>query len=120
MRSKQLDLFLLDQAVHAIEMMGDKITSKKIAQEAGVSVVPGSNGAISDIQKAKAECIKIGYPVMVKASSGGGGKGMRVVEREEDLELSMQAAMNEARSSLEMIEFLLKNLCSNRDILKFK
>ena len=62
-------------------------------------MVPGSKGAISDIQKAKAECMKIGYPVMVKASAGGGGKGMRVVEREEDLELSMQAAMNEARSS---------------------
>ena len=92
-------LIFIGPTVHAIEMMGDKITSKKIAQEAGVSVVPGSKGAISDIQKAKAECIKIGYPVMVKASSGGGGKGMRVVEREEDLELSMQAAMNEARSS---------------------
>ena len=92
-------LIFIGPAAHAIEMMGDKITSKKIAQEAGVSVVPGSKGAISDIQKAKAECMKIGYPVMVKASSGGGGKGMRVVEREEDLELSMQAAMNEARSS---------------------
>ena len=92
-------LIFIGPTAHAIEMMGDKITSKKIAQEAGVSVVPGSKGAISDIQKAKAECIKIGYPVMVKASSGGGGKGMRVVEREEDLELSMQAAMNEARSS---------------------
>ncbi len=92
-------LIFIGPAAHAIEMMGDKITSKKIAQEAGVSTVPGSNGAISDIQKAKAECIKIGYPVMVKASSGGGGKGMRVVEREEDLELSLQAAMNEARSS---------------------
>ncbi len=92
-------LIFIGPAAHAIEMMGDKITSKKIAQEAGVSTVPGSKGAISDIQKAKAECIKIGYPVMVKASAGGGGKGMRVVEREEDLELSMQAAMNEARSS---------------------
>ncbi len=92
-------LIFIGPTVNAIEMMGDKITSKKIAQEAGVSVVPGSKGAISDIQKAKAECMKIGYPVMVKASSGGGGKGMRVVEREEDLELSMQAAMNEARSS---------------------
>ena len=92
-------LIFIGPAAYAIEMMGDKITSKKIAQEAGVSTVPGSKGAISDIQKAKAECIKIGYPVMVKASAGGGGKGMRVVEREEDLELSMQAAMNEARSS---------------------
>ena len=92
-------IIFIGPTVHAIEMMGDKITSKKIAQEAGVSVVPGSKGAISDIQKAKAECMKIGYPVMVKASSGGGGKGMRVVEREEELQLSIQAAMNEARSS---------------------
>ena len=55
-------------------MMGDKITSKKLPRRQ-VFQVPGAKGAISDIQKAKAECIKIGYPVMVKASSGGGGKG---------------------------------------------
>ena len=92
-------LVFIGPDTYAIEMMGDKITSKNIAKEAGVSVVPGSEGAISDVRKAKVESIRIGYPVIIKASSGGGGKGMRIVEREEDLESSMQAAMNEARSS---------------------
>ena len=92
-------LVFIGPDAHAIEMMGDKITSKKIAKEAGVSIVPGSEGAISEIEEAKSESFRIGYPVMIKASSGGGGKGMRVVEREEELEAAMQAAMNEARSS---------------------
>ncbi len=84
---------------HAIEMMGDKITSKKLAEEAGVSIVPGSEGAVTNITDAKIESSRIGYPVMIKASSGGGGKGMRVVKGESELEPSMQAAMNEARAS---------------------
>ena len=84
---------------HAIEMMGDKITSKKLAEEAGVSIVPGSEGAVTNITDAKTESSRIGYPVMIKASSGGGGKGMRVVKGESELEPSMQAAMNEARAS---------------------
>jgi len=84
---------------HAIEMMGDKITSKTLAKEAGVSIVPGSKGTISELTEAKAESNRIGYPVMIKASSGGGGKGMRIVEHEGELETAMHAAMNEARSS---------------------
>ena len=84
---------------HAIEMMGDKITSKKLAEEAGVSIVPGSKGAVSNIMDAKVESSRIGYPVMIKASSGGGGKGMRVVKDESELEPAMQSAMNEARTS---------------------
>ena len=84
---------------HAMEMMGDKITSKKLAEEAGVSIVPGSKGAVTDISEAQAESARIGYPVMIKASSGGGGKGMRVVGDEAELQSAMQAAMNEARSS---------------------
>ncbi len=92
-------LIFIGPDAHAIEMMGDKITSKKIAEEAGVSVVPGSKGAIGNIEEARSESRRIGYPIMIKASSGGGGKGMRIVEREEDLKSAMHAAMNEARSA---------------------
>ena len=62
----------------AIEAMGDKITSKKIAQEAGVSTVPGYMGLIADAEEAVKISNQIGYPVMIKASAGGGGKGMRI------------------------------------------
>ena len=84
---------------HAIEVMGDKIESKKWAVKAGVSTVPGTADAVSDIKVAKAAAKDIGYPVMVKASAGGGGKGMRVVEDETGLEEGMIAAMNEARNA---------------------
>ena len=64
--------------VEAIEKMGDKITSKKIAQDAGVSTVPGYMGVIHDAKAAVRISNEIGYPVMIKASAGGGGKGMRL------------------------------------------
>ena len=65
--------------------MGDKIESKKIAREAGVSVVPGGLDVIKDLKKAISEAKKIGYPLMVKASAGGGGKGMRIAFNEKEL-----------------------------------
>ena len=85
--------------VHAIKVMGDKIESKTLAKSAGVSCVPGTDGAVSDIDEAMAESEKIGYPVMVKASAGGGGKGMRVIESATDMADGMRAAMNEARNA---------------------
>ena len=85
--------------VHAIQVMGDKIESKALAKSAGVSCVPGTDGAVSDIDEAMAEAEKIGYPVMVKASAGGGGKGMRVIESAADMADGMRAAMNEARNA---------------------
>jgi len=69
---------------HAIQAMGDKITSKKLAQEAGVSTVPGHMGLIEDAEEAMKISQKIGYPVMIKASAGGGGKGMRIAYNDEE------------------------------------
>ena len=86
-------------ASYAIEVMGDKIESKKLAGDAGVSCVPGTPDAVSDIEEATKAAAEIGYPVMVKASAGGGGKGMRVIETEAELADGMRAAMNEARNA---------------------
>ena len=85
--------------VHAIKVMGDKIESKSLAKSAGVSCVPGTDGAVSDIDEAMAAAEAIGYPVMVKASAGGGGKGMRVIDTAADMADGMRAAMNEARNA---------------------
>ena len=85
--------------VHAIQVMGDKIESKALAKSAGVSCVPGTDGAVSDIDEAMAAAENIGYPVMVKASAGGGGKGMRVIEIAAEMADGMRAAMNEARNA---------------------
>jgi len=83
----------------AISAMGDKIESKKLAAEAGVSTIPGHDQAIVDVDAGVAIATKIGYPVMVKASAGGGGKGMRVVDRAEDLAEAFSSAQNEGRNS---------------------
>ncbi len=83
----------------AISLMGDKIESKKIAKKAGVSVVPGGLNVIKNIDKAISEGKKIGYPLMVKASAGGGGKGMRIAFNEEELRENFNSAINEAKAS---------------------
>ncbi len=85
--------------VGAIEKMGDKITSKKIAQEAGVSTVPGYMGLIEDAEEAVKISGQIGYPVMIKASAGGGGKGMRIAWNDDEAREGFQSSKNEAASS---------------------
>jgi len=83
----------------AIEAMGDKITSKKIAQEADVSTVPGYMGLIEDADEAVKISNEIGYPVMIKASAGGGGKGMRIAWSDEEAREGFQSSKNEAANS---------------------
>jgi propionyl-CoA carboxylase alpha chain len=83
----------------AIEAMGDKITSKKLAAEAGVSTVPGHMGLIADADEAVAIAEKIGFPVMIKASAGGGGKGMRIAWDAQEAREGFQSSKNEAKAS---------------------
>ncbi|MEO1951103.1 MULTISPECIES: acetyl/propionyl/methylcrotonyl-CoA carboxylase subunit alpha [Thioclava] len=83
----------------AIEAMGDKITSKKLAKEAGVSTVPGYMGLIADADEAVKISDEIGYPVMIKASAGGGGKGMRIAWNAEEAREGFQSSKNEAANS---------------------
>ena len=85
--------------VGAIKAMGDKITSKKLAAEAGVSTVPGHMGLIGDAEEAVKIASQIGYPVMIKASAGGGGKGMRIAFNDAEAREGFQSSKNEAKSS---------------------
>ncbi len=84
---------------HAISAMGDKIESKKLAAKAKVNCVPGYIGEIKDLKEAARIAGEIGYPVMVKASAGGGGKGLRIVWKEAELAQAITSSQNEARSS---------------------
>lgn len=84
---------------HAITSMGDKITSKKLARKAGVNTVPGYTEVIRDANHAAEIADQIGYPVMLKATAGGGGKGMRVARHEAECRDGFQRASNEARSA---------------------
>ena len=85
--------------VRAIEVMGDKIESKKFAAKAKVSTVPGVLGVIENTKQAIEIAEQIGYPVMIKASAGGGGKGMRIAHKRDDMEEGFRASMSEAKSS---------------------
>src|SRR5215470_8158723 len=85
--------------LRAIAAMGDKIESKKLALAAKVSTVPGYVGEIKDAAHAKKIAKEIGYPVMVKASAGGGGKGLRIVHSEDEIVQAIQSSQNDARAS---------------------
>ncbi len=82
-----------------IDSMGNKSNARKLMIEAGVPVIPGSDGVIDTLEKAKETAGRLGYPVMVKASAGGGGKGIRIVRREEDLEKAYESAKSETKAA---------------------
>ena len=92
-------LIFIGPSAHSISVMGNKLAAKKAVGKYDIPMVPGTDEAISDIPKAKKKATDIGYPILIKASAGGGGKGMRVVEHEEEFESQMQRAISEASSS---------------------
>jgi acetyl-CoA carboxylase biotin carboxylase subunit len=81
-----------------IRLMGDKVTAKSAAVDLGIPVVPGSAGAVASIEEGLAEARRIGYPVLIKAAGGGGGRGMKVVRSDEDLRRLLPLAQSEARA----------------------
>ena len=96
-----------------IKMMGDKITAKETMRKLGVPCVPGSDGSVKDTSEAKKLAKKIGYPVLIKATSGGGGRGMKVARNSDEIENAYLSAKNEARNAfgndeVYLEKFLLK------------
>lgn len=92
-------LIFIGPSAYSIEMMGSKIAAKQAAKKFNVPMVPGTEDPIKDVAEAKSIGARIGYPILIKASAGGGGKGMRVVENEAELEQQMQMAKSEALSA---------------------
>ncbi len=80
-----------------IKMMGDKIEAKKVAKQHGLPVIEGSEGGIKDLQEAKKICEIVGFPILIKAAGGGGGKGMKIVNKIEDFENLFLTAKQEAK-----------------------
>ncbi|RDY22747.1 pyruvate carboxylase [Romboutsia maritimum] len=100
-----------------MNMMGDKINSKKIAKEVGVNTIPGVDKAIKTIEDAKKVAAFIGYPIMLKASNGGGGRGMRIVYDESTLEIEYQNACSESKKAFgEAIIFIEKYISNPKHI----
>jgi acetyl-CoA carboxylase biotin carboxylase subunit len=83
----------------AMEMMGDKLSAKAAAKKYKIPMVPGSEGAIDDVKDGKKIALETGFPLLIKASAGGGGKGMRIVDKIEDFEEQMKMAVSEATSA---------------------
>jgi len=90
---------LIGPSAYSMDIMGDKLSAKNAVKDFGIPMVPGTDYAITDMNEAKIIAEKIGFPVLVKASAGGGGKGMKLVESSEEFADQMQLAINEAISS---------------------
>jgi acetyl-CoA carboxylase biotin carboxylase subunit len=90
--------FIGPRAEH-IRIMGDKITAKETARALGIPCVPGSEGGVADFDQAKSVALEIGYPVIIKATAGGGGRGMKVAKSEAELEIAFRTARSEAKAA---------------------
>ena len=110
-------LIFIGPSPESIEIMGNKVAARLAVAQYDIPMVPGTAEAISDIPTAKNKALKIGYPILIKASAGGGGKGMRIVESEDDFESQMQRAISEAESAFgDGSVFIEKYLTSPRHI----
>ncbi len=114
---EQNNLIFIGPKSKAIKVMGSKLAAKDAVKAYDIPMVPGIDEAITDVVKAKAIAKEIGFPILIKASAGGGGKGMRVVEKESDLESQMQRAISEATSAFgDGSVFIEKYVASPRHI----
>ncbi len=104
----------------AIRMMGDKATAKETAKRAGVPTVPGSDGLIHDLEQAKKLAQKIGYPVLLKATAGGGGRGMRIVNAPDELETALAAASQEAQAAFGNAGVYMEKFILNMKHIEFQ
>lgn len=98
-RLEKEGIILIGPSAEAMEVMGDKLAAKETAMKSKVPLVPGSDGAISDLEEAKRVAQEVGFPLLIKASAGGGGKGMRAVDQIDQIEEQLKLAMSEAKSA---------------------
>ena len=112
-RVEEEGLIFIGPSPEAIRIMGDKLISKKTIQKYGIPLVPGMDEPINNVTKAKEIAHTIGYPIMIKASAGGGGKGMRIVDNSKDFEEQMNRAMSEARNSFGNDEVFIEKYISS-------
>jgi acetyl-CoA carboxylase biotin carboxylase subunit len=96
---KEAGLTLIGPSPEAMEIMGNKLSAKAAALKYNIPMVPGTEEAITDVAEAKARAVEVGFPILIKAAAGGGGKGMRIVESAADFEEQMQLAVSEATSA---------------------
>jgi acetyl-CoA carboxylase, biotin carboxylase subunit len=107
-------------SVNAIEKMGAKAVARETMIKEGIPVVPGTEGIVTDLEEARTIAEEIGYPVMIKASAGGGGKGMRIAQNKHDLEKAIQAAQSEAQASFGNAEVYIEKYVEEPRHIEFQ
>ncbi len=114
---EEAGITFIGPAAESMRIMGSKLAAKEAVKKYNIPMVPGIDEAVDDVKIAKTVAAEIGYPVLIKASAGGGGKGMRIVEKEDDLEEQMERAISEARSAFgDGSVFIEKYISSPRHI----
>ena len=111
-------IIFIGPGTHAIEVMGSKLAAKDAVKAYAIPMVPGVDKAITDIDEAKKVAQEIGFPILIKASAGGGGKGMRIVNSVDEFESQMERAVSEAMSSFGDGAVFIENMWPLQDILK--
>lgn len=117
---EECNIKFIGPSAKTIEMLGDKSMAREVMKNAGVPVIPGSNGILNSFEDAKEEALTLGYPVMIKASSGGGGKGIRIVRSESELENAYHTAKNEAATNFGDDAVYMEKLIVNPKHIEFQ
>ena len=105
---------------HVIRLMGDKAKAREVMEQAGVPTIPGSRGVLRTEQEALSLARKIGYPIMIKAAAGGGGRGMRIARSEEEIRSAYQAAMGEAKTAFDVADVYLEKYIDDPRHIEFQ
>lgn len=113
-------LYFIGPTKKTMQRMGDKITARQTVDKAGVPIIPGSKSSVESVDEIKALAEEIGYPLVIKAASGGGGKGIRIVKEESQLERAFKEAKSEGNKYFNDDAFMLKHLYLLRNMLRCK
>ncbi len=113
-------LIFIGPSAYSISLMGDKLTAKQAVKSFGVPLVPGTDEPLSDISEAKKLAKQIGFPVLIKAAAGGGGKGMRIVYKEAEFESAVERAMSEALSAFGNSDVFIEKFVENPRHIEFQ
>ena len=117
---QEAGITFIGPSFYALDLLGDKVKARELASKVGVPVVPGTAGSVATFEEALAFCQKVGYPVMVKASAGGGGRGLRVVHSDSELKEAMEAGSREALAAFGNGELFLEKYIERPHHIEFQ
>ncbi len=117
---QQAGITFIGPSPQTLELLGDKIKARALAKKVGVPVVPGTDGPVGSLEEALQFCRSAGYPVMVKASAGGGGRGLRVVRSDQDLEDAMESGAREAHAAFGNAELFIEKYIERAHHIEFQ